>query len=139
MRSCANSYSGEASHRDSTRKSRISSDQTRLCSCAAGIPVTAASRRVETRGPTTDASCNRALSSLARRSIREAITPLYGWGNFQRIPGRFRSKPTRITIGNSPVDELPRNFFDELRDLAGVPEHMGLEGVELRYRPKQAV
>ena len=61
--------------RASSRKSRISSDQSRLCNCAAGMPVTAASRCGEIRGPRTEASCRSALSSFDRRSMRDAITP----------------------------------------------------------------
>ena len=79
------------------------------------------------------------MSSFGRRSIRDAITPCTVGGNFQRIPGSLRGKPASITLEYPPVDELPRDLFDEKRNLAGMPKHVGLESVEFGRRPEQAV
>ena len=50
--------------------------------------------------------------------------PLHGGGNFQRLPGRLRGKPAGIAVEDAAMDELPRDFFDEQRHLAGVAKNM---------------
>ena len=132
MRSCAKTYSGDASDCDSVRKSRISSDQRRLCNWAARHAGHGGQQMRRNLRPDDG-------SELKQRLVfpRQAIDagrddPLYGGRNFRRIPGNLRGNPACVRAKGAAIDELPRHLLDEERDLAGVTKNVSLERVEAR-------